>query len=217
MKRCECCSLDINTLSNRCPICSSKLEGTGKDAIIPRTKRSKLPIVMKLILFVSIASCIICSYVNYIINGDFTWSTYVILGVFSNYLILYLIFKSRRDTLKLLIKYGFIVVLLLFIWFYFTKVYLLTNIIIPSFCIFELLLADVVACIIRKNHIRKYLKIIVSNILVSFIPLLLKIFNFTTYDLLIHVSIMVSIINLLGLIIFDFDDLKNELKKIFNY
>lgn len=217
MKKCNCCNVSINTLANSCPICGTKLTGSGIDHIYPKAKRKKLTIIMKFVLFISIALGIIASYIDYIINHSFSFSTYICLGLFSNYLILYLIFKSRRDTLKLLIRYGFIIVLLLFIWFYYTKAYILTNIIIPSVCIFELLLSDIIACFIRSKYIRKYIKIIVTNIILAIIPFILVRTHLTTFNVLAHVSLLISIINVIGLIIFAFDDLRCEIRKFFNY
>lgn len=217
MKKCSCCNLDINTLSNKCPICDCKLSGVENNNIFPKPKRKKLPIIMKLIFFISVALSIVVVYINFLINHQFTWSTYVVLGLISNYLILFCIFKSHQDTLKLLMRYGFLIVFILFAWFYITKAYILTNIIIPSVCIAELLFADLIAGIIRHKYIGKYIKVIISNILLSLVPVILVIFNLITFDLLVHICLLISVLNILGLIIFSFDDLKTELHKYFNY
>ena len=43
------------------------------------------------------------------------------------------------------------------------------------------------------------------------------IFKLTTFNVLVNISYVLSIISFVGLIIFDYDDLKDELSKIFNY
>ena len=69
----------------------------------------------------------------------------------------------------------------------------------------------------RNTYIFRYLKIILVNIVLSLVPLILVLFNLVTYKLLAYISGLVSIIILIGIVIFYFDDLKDELSRIFNY
>jgi hypothetical protein len=105
--------------------------------------------------------------------------------------------------------------LLAFITYFVTKSTIITNYFIPLLCIFELVFYDIVAIILRKNYIRRYMKIIIINILLSLIPFILVKTNLVTNPILAYVTFGIDIVNVMGLFIFDFTDIKNELKMIF--
>ena len=60
-------------------------------------------------------------------------------------------------------------------------------------------------------------KIILLNLILSMIPMGLVYFDLVTKPLLAYICAIVSIITLIGIVIFYFEDLKDELSRIFNY
>jgi hypothetical protein len=114
-------------------------------------------------------------------------------------------------------KYGMVLMTIFFIWYFYTKEPIITNYLIPVLCLIEQGLTIVIAAIMRNTYIFRYLKIILINTLLSLVPILLVMFDLVTYNLLAYISGIISIITLIGLIIFYFEDLKDELSRIFNY
>ena len=182
----------------------------------PDIKRKKNTF-LKVVLLISIIALLITGYIDFEFNGKYTWSRIVLLALISNYITLYYITNSYKDVLLLLCRYGFVVIGTIFVWYYFIRWSFIPNIIIPSLCLVELIFSDVVAFIMKRNHIRKYLSVLLSNIFLSFVPMILVIFNITTIDILAHISILLSIVNLIALILFDYNDVKEEIIMIFNY
>ena len=214
--KCSNCGVTVNTPSKYCPICSNKLKHKGTNTIYPMIKR-KGNVYLKTILLLSLIITLICGYIDYEINKKFTFSAYVGLALLSNYITLFYIFKSYKDLFKLLGRYGTILMIILFIWYMYTGLKTLTNFVIPILCIVELLFADIYLFIVKRRHIKKYLGILVANIVVSFVPLLLIVLKLIDFDYIAHAAMILSIVNILILVIFDFSDLKEELLMFFNY
>ena len=214
--RCNNCGVEVNSRGKRCPLCNNPLEGKVKSYAFPDIKRKKNTF-LKVVLLISLIALLITGYIDFELNNKFTWSRIVLLALISNYITLYYITNSYKDVLLLLCRYGFVVIGIIFIWYYFIRLSFIPNIIIPALCLVELIFSDVVAFIMKRNHIRKYLSVLLSNIFLSFVPMMLVIFNITTIDILAHISILLSIVNLIALILFDYNDLKEEIIMIFNY
>lgn len=214
--KCSNCGVTVNTPSKYCPICSNKLKHKGTNTIYPKIKR-KGNIFLKSILLISLIITLICGYIDYVINNKLTFSSYVGLILLSNYITLFYIFKSYKDLFKLLGRYGTILMLILFIWYMFTGIKFITNFIIPILCIVELLFVDIFLFIIKRKRIRKYLGILIANVIVSFVPILLIVLNMIDFYYLAHIAMILSLVNILILVIFDFSDLKEEILMFFNY
>jgi hypothetical protein len=160
---------------------------------------------------------IINVYLDLQLTNHITWSKYVVFGCAVFYIVVRSIIRSHRNPMSLLTGYAFLLVVLLLIFFWLTKFYVITNFIIPILCLTELIISVFYALVVKNKYIKKYLSVIVTNMLVSFIPFGLMIFKLTTFNVLVNISYVLSIISFVGLIIFDYDDLKDELSKIFNY
>jgi hypothetical protein len=107
--------------------------------------------------------------------------------------------------------------ILLIIWYAATKSKYIVNLVIPGLCILELLFNDIVTFIIKRKHKSKYLGILIANVVVSFVPMILILFKIIDFYYIAHAALLLSIINILILVLFDFSDLKEELMMIFNY
>lgn len=214
--RCNVCDVEVNSRGKRCPICGNELQGKVKDYIYPNIKRKK-NLFLRILSLISIVTIIISGYIDYEFNTKFTWSIYVALGVITNFISINYILKSYKDIFVLLGRYGFIIILLVYIWYLFTGVSALPNYVIPGLCIAELIFSDIVALVFKYKHIKKYVSILITNVLLGLVPVLLLICNISTVEIVAHISILLSIINIIVLIIFDFNDVKDEITMIFNY
>ena len=217
MKKCNSCNIKFNTTEKVCPLCQNKLVGNA-EGVFPINYRFKgNRMLNKVMLFLSLVIYIISSFVDYQLNQTFTWSVIVALALITNFIIVNAILKSYKDTIGMLGKYGMVLMTIFFIWYFYTKEPIITNYLIPVLCLIEQGLTIVIAAIMRNTYIFRYLKIILVNIVLSLVPLILVLFNLVTYKLLAYISGLVSIIILIGIVIFYFDDLKDELSRIFNY
>lgn len=217
MKKCNSCNISFNTSSKLCPLCQNKLIGNAKSVFPINYKYKSSLLINKLIIFLSLTAFIICAFINYQLSKSLTWSIIVLLGLITNYTVIRLILRSYKDTLGLLGRYGVVLMIILFIWYFYTKNTIITNYIIPIVCLFELGFTAVISIILRNTYIIKYFKIILLNVFISIIPAILVIFDLVTYSLIANISAIISLIILIGLVIFYFEDLKDELHRIFNF
>ena len=216
MKTCNNCNINIDTPAIKCPICGSILVGKDTNTTYPKVKK-KYTTFNRVLLFILSVVMIINVYLDLQLMNHITWSKYVIFGCIAFYLMVRSIIRSHRNPMSLLTGYALLLVILLLVFFWLTKFYVITDFIIPILCLFELVISVFYALVIKNKYIKKYLSVIVTNMLVSFIPFGLMIFKLTTFNVLVNISYVLSIISFVGLIIFDYDDLKDELSKIFNY
>ena len=217
MKKCNSCNIKFNTTEKISPLCQNKLVGDAEGVFPINYKYKGTLLINKILLFLSISIFIICAFIDQQLNAQLTWSVAVGLAIITNFIIVNSILRSYKDTIGMLGKYGLVLMLILFIWYFYTNNTIITNYLIPILCLIEQGLAIIIGAIMRNTYIFRYLKIILINTLLSLVPILLVMFDLVTYNLLAYISGIISIITLIGLIIFYFEDLKDELSRIFNY
>ena len=217
MKKCESCNIKFNTSSKLCPLCQNKLIGNMSSSIYPKNvRRNTYSLILKIVIFVSLVSAIISTFIELYIFNDINYNVYVYLGLVTNYSIIYFIMRNSKNVFKMFFKYGVLLIFLTFIWYYFTRVKFIVNYIIPSIGLLELIFSLMVSLIIRKNYFIKYSNLILINICILIIPIILVMFNIPTNNLMSYICFIVALITIIGLIIFCYDDIKEEVLKIFN-
>ncbi|MDO4996010.1 MAG: DUF6320 domain-containing protein [Bacilli bacterium] len=217
MKKCSKCNISFNIDDMHCPLCGNKLSGTCEDIIFPKDNyyitRSLL---LKSILTVSILIFVISLITEkYFLN---TMSISFLVGGFliANYILIYYVLKNFDNILELIGKNGILINVLLIILFLYTGNKLITNYVIPLVCIFELIFNLIAFLILKKKYIFNYLKVFLLNIILLFIPIVLNLLRWCTNNYFSYLCLVFGIVSLGAIIIFYFDELREELKKIFN-
>ena len=210
MKECNNCHIKLNTNYEYCPFCQDKLEGESF-SYYPKYKKRKRSKTLKFIAFISILAAIITVFIDYQINSYLTWSIYCLLGLLSNYLIIYYIFNSQNDIHNSIVGYGLVLILIAIIWYYKTETKYITDIIIPILSILIMLYTSFISFFTKVKPF-SFLSI---NMLVVIEPILLVLRHYTTNNLLCYLSILIFIIIMIRLYFFHHDELKEELIKIF--
>lgn len=217
MKNCTNCNIKFNTEDKYCPLCQNKLQGKNEHKIFPPNIRLKTnTLLLKLLIYMSLVICIISGFIEIYITSHIYYSFFVMGLLLTNYIMVYFTLKNKKNCLDLFGKYGLILIIIAFIWYLFTKKTFITNYIIPLFSIIELIFNLVSFIILKKLYIVNYLKYILLNIILLILPAILIIFKCTSYNLPSYICVLLALIVLLGLIVFFFDEIKTELKKIFN-
>lgn len=216
MKYCSNCKIKINTRESICPLCQNKLTGTC-ESIYPELISKKKNIATKLVSFIALASLFISLYIDLLINHKITWSLFIILSIITSYSIFYYLMHSyHKEFYKLFNTLLIVILLLLFLWYFFTGLSFITDFIIPILCIIILAFTSIYGILLKDNFIKRYMHIILLNFLISLIPIILSIFNMLTIKWPCYILYGISIIDVIGLIVFDYSDIKDELIKIFN-
>ena len=217
MKRCPSCNIKFNTYQSLCPLCQNKLKGNSKDCIFPKNNNKKRNnLFLKLLIFISIISCIIVSSIEYITSKHIKYSLYVYISLITNYCITYFIIKNHKNILKMFLKYGLILNILILVWYSITKTTIITNYIIPSICLFELVFNFIICLVLKEKFFINYFNLLIINIILLILPIILVLLNQTTNNIMSYICLISAIISIVALIIFFYDNIKEEIKKIFN-
>ena len=217
MKKCNSCNIEFNINDKYCPLCQNILVGKSDDVLFPKNIRYKTnSLILKILLFVSLVILLVFGFIEIMITDSIHISLYVGLGLVTNYVVVRFILKNYQNIYRMFGKYGFIVIFLLLLWYILTISKIITNYIIPSVCIFELLFNIVVGIILRKNYLIKYSGQILMNIFLLLIPIILVALKLTSNNIMSYICLLCSVISIIGLFIFFFEDIKEEFKKIFN-
>ena len=217
MKKCNSCNIDFITSSNLCPICRNNLYGDNEISTFPTNiLYNTSNLILKIVLFISISILIIYGFIEINIFKEFKYINLVFLGLLTNYTITYFILKNSKNILKMFFKYGIVLMFLTIIWYIFTKKSYIPNYIIPGISLLEIVSNFIINLIFRKNYFIRYSNLLLTNIILLIMPALFILLNITTNNLMSYICLIIALITILGLIIFCFDDLIDELKKIFN-
>ena len=87
MRKCPECGVTISQPDTRCPLCGAELiregEKDGEERIYPNftpsgKRPSSFPFLARIFAFISLVGILICSLINLLVSGRFTWSLYII-------------------------------------------------------------------------------------------------------------------------------------------
>lgn len=216
MSKCLKCDVNVNSVTNRCPLCDSIIDDTN-DNIYPRKiKGLKYRFVRKISLFITLMCSLCILLLNYYLTPDYRWSLFVVVQLFIFYILFFKILDGKNRVLRMLFAFNILVCFISIFWDIYTgfKGWSL-NYVFPSLCItygiFVLLLRFINYFAFRQNNSYIYF-----NICLGFVPLLLLYLDIVKVDILADLSVVISFINLIILIIFDWSDLKNFIAKKFH-
>lgn len=217
MKKCNSCNIEFNTSSKYCPLCQNILLGESKDLMFPKNIRYRTnTLILKILLFASIVILLTLGFIELMLSKTINITWYIGMGLLTNYIVIYFILKNHQNIFRLLSKYGFLLIFLLIIWYIFIDSKVITNYIIPSVCIYELLFNFIIGIILRKNYLVKYSDQILMNIFLLLLPMILVLLRQTSNNVMSYICCLLSIISLVGLFIFFFDSIREEFRKMFN-
>jgi len=217
MKKCNSCKIEFNTSENLCPLCQNQLMGNCENDVFPKNVRfSTNSLILKLLLFCSIVVALIVGFIEVYNTHALKYTLYTSLGLITNFCVIYFILKNYQNVLKMFGKYGFILIVLILIWYFVTKNTIIMDYIVTSICLLELLFNFVTGLVLKRSYLVKYSSIIVMNIFLLILPSIFVLFGFITNPIMAYICLVFALITIAGLFIFCFDDIKEELSKIFN-
>lgn len=213
MVRCNKCDVEVNTLSEHCPLCNGIIPKNEYN-IYPYTKKIITSNVLrKILLFIVILTSSVVSLINYSVTPNVRWAGFVIAGLISFFLIFDGIMRGRKKVLKLMFYMCFILILITLFWDYYTgyRGWSL-NYVFPSllicYGIFLIVLRFVSYFAFRQNSTIIYL-----HVMLEFVPFILLQREIIVFKPLSVICACLGILNLLVLVLFDYSRLKLDLEK----
>ncbi len=215
MKHCSKCNVDLDIISNKCPLCNSEIdnvkEATSSYPTINMVVSKSL--FRKILFFIACVISVAVLILNYALTPNIKWSLFVILQVLASFYVFYNILSGRRKVIKLLLTLNILVSILSIFWDIYTGFHgWSVNYVIPALCIsygvFMLILRLVRYYAFKENSSYIYL-----NICLEFLPIILVYTGYATPNVLIYLSMIFGIINLLMLLAFDGSTFKDDIVK----
>ncbi len=210
--------MSIKGNRNKCPLCGNILPGDD-DADVQVEIYPEIPpayerhLAMRIMVFISIVT-IVASFVVYkILPSEVNWPMFVVLGLISMWLSLIVVKRKRHNITKNIMWQVILVSLLSVIWDWRTgsRGWSL-DYVIPILCVAAMFVMYVTAKVM-KLRIRDYIAYFLLDGLFGIIPIMFIIFDLVNVWYPSAVCVGMSIIFLSAILIFQGENIKNELDK----
>lgn len=208
---CKKCNVEVDTIGSTCPLCHSEIDKNDNPTYPVIKTKSVWNFIKRLLLSVVIFTSALVILLNRTLTPNVGWSSFVIAGLLSMYLIFLGIMKGRKRILSMMFYMCF---LLIFITIGWDKLigfkgwsvnYCLPSLAI-SYGIFLIILRFVSHFAFEDNSVYIFL-----HVLLEFIPLVLYYEEIVTFKPLAVISAAFGLVNLTILLVFDFSHFKKDL------
>ena len=214
MKQCKKCHVKVKTDENICPLCQNKLVGKDEKNVFPYipTIKKRFSIFFKVLLLVSIVVSLICIAIDYVLN-KYHFSILVIFGFVCLFIILKTTLTKRDSIYKTILWQLVILAILLICWDYFTgwHSWSLTYA-IPILSIVGSVSIAILS-IVLHDYLDEELFYFICIALIGIIPLIFVFTDIITNKLPSIICAFLNIICFLGLLIFKYKEVLEELKR----
>lgn len=220
MRYCEKCKVNVTGSTPICPLCQRRLPpADGQEyetfPVIPSMFNKHL-LFFKLLIFASVAACVICVGINMLIPSGIFWSAFVVIGVICAWIDGVFAFKKLHNVPKNIIYQVIILSLISLIWDKITGWHNWSlNYVIPFLCVGAIVTMAVLAWLL-KLKLNDFTFYILLYAVFGILPILFLIFDVVTVLYPSLISIGLSIISLVGLLLFKGDYIWTELKNRFH-
>jgi len=222
MTRCNSCKVNVYSQHRECPLC-------GKLLSVPMQSETSYPqyeksydkdgfTVKRLFLYITIVACALSVFINaFTLDQALTfWSAIVIVSSISLWLIIYTYYKKSYSAgKKMLYIYAIISALLVALDIYSGFYKWSTTYVLPFLTVAVAFIFTAMA-VENKNNYKEYLGFLIVIFFVSFVPIIIFVFSFTTQAWTSFVAILYCLLAIIGLFIFSGSKFKQELKKRFH-
>ncbi|MEG2564578.1 MAG: DUF6320 domain-containing protein, partial [Bacilli bacterium] len=214
---CEYCHVTVTDNLQKCPLCQNKLTKQKK---IQTSSFPQIPTILKQynllfksLSFLSVITCLISLFINYIVSPKLWWSIFVILGVISAWITVITTIKKRHNLSHSVFYQTITIIGLTITWDILTGWH--------SWSIDYILPIITIIAIVTSTTINKVMKLKPENTLIYFMlicllgitSLILLLFNCLTTNYPSIICTIVTTIAISALVIFEGKTLLEELKK----
>ncbi len=219
MKHCKNCKVDVETTADYCPLCFGELEGEcDVDKFKARTINEKsgkrMAFAIKLFGFMSICIAIICMFVNIVVNPDVHWAMIVILSLLYVWILVAHTILSKRSFFEKILFQLVMIFAILFACERISSVspHWMLSYVCPSIAITTILILNMFSMIGGKRYVSIITCIVFYVIFLVAGSIILGL-NQTDCSVLYLITIVYSLVSILGSFIFGYSLIANEFKK----
>lgn len=216
MNNCKHCNVNIKGNHIVCPLCASILDDKGdSEDVFPHipTIYQEFNLFIRILILVSIVAVVASFAINMIFTKESRWSILVAAGVLCMWISLFFIIRKKNNIPKTILWQVGIFGILSFVWDK-SMGWLGWSIdyVIPSVCVLAMIVMAVGAKILKIGT-RDLIIYIFIDALFGFIPVIFIVFGWLNVTFPSVICVAASVISLSILILFQGDNMKNELDK----
>jgi len=216
MIKCIHCNVAIKGDHLVCPLCAGILEDKGKEEdVFPHipTIYQEFNLFIRILILVSIVAVVISFAINMIFTKESRWAFLVAAGVICMWISLFFIIRKKSNIPKTILWQVGIISILSVIWdLSMGWIGWSIDYVIPSVCVLAMIVMAVGAKIL-KIGVRDLIIYIFIDAIFGFIPLIFILFGWLSVTFPTVICVAASIISLSILILFQGDNMKQELDK----
>lgn len=216
MQYCEHCKVHIRSNRKYCPLCQNTLSGTGSEQeeifpVIPVTYQNNL--ILRIMIFISVSIVVISIAINTMFPVNVNWSMFIIAGILCMWISLAMVIRKRYNIPKSIMWQVAVISILAVIWDMgigwrgWSLDY-----VIPIACVVTMIVMYVTAKIMRLG-VRDFIIYLLLDGLFGIIPVLFLVFNALNVMYPSIICVTVSILSLSAIILFEGENIKEELDK----
>ena len=162
MKYCNRCKVNVAGSREKCPLCQNELAIINDYGMIDkfpkiRKKKSMIDWIWRIFLMLSIFSIFVCFILNYQFPEQGLWCRFVLGGVFTSWILLFVLMKKYKNVLKCLFYETIVVGCFVVLWDYYTGMHGWSlDFALPSLFILVIVAMGILAKVLRigaEEHI----------------------------------------------------------------
>jgi hypothetical protein len=215
MKHCTKCKVNVRGNEAICPLCQNRLAGTAQDEIYPEvpTIYKQFNRFFKMLILYTIVGVVSCVSVNIILPQSGYWSIFVFLGAFCFWITLAYAVRKRDNIAKDIVVWVFIISILSVVWDWSTgwRGWSL-NYAFPIACSIAMVSLAVIARVMKLQR-EDFLVDLIVDILFGAIPAILFLTGLISIIIPSVVCTGLSIVSISALILFEGDNIRDEIEK----
>lgn len=224
MKYCDKCKVRVLGSQVQCPLCQMNLSvnenfSCKSEEVFPYipTIHKEHHIVFKVMTFISVALIVLSVALNLIICKGHWWSVFVIAGVGCFWLTFYVAFAKRKNIPKNVLYQVLLISLIVVLWDYMTGWRgWSVDFVIPLLCFSDLLVLYILSKILYSD-VDDYMIYMLIGGVFGIVPILFYVFGWLNYVLPSIVCVTSSILFFAGVVIFQGEKIKEELRRRLHY
>jgi len=218
MKYCGKCKVNVGGNREKCPLCQNELvnfDDSGKIERFPviNKKVSKIDIVWRIFLMVSIFAIIVCFIVNYQVPSHGFWCRFVVAGVLTSWILLFVVMKKYKNILKCLFYETIIVSGFVVFWDYYTGMNGWSlDFVIPILFMMVIITMGILAKVLKIGP-EEHVVYLLSLSTFSIVPAVLWLNNVIKFELPSLICIGMSVVLIFMLILFEGKKMVDEFSR----
>jgi len=216
MQYCEHCKVHIRGNRKQCPLCQNALfvSDSNQEEIFPTIPEAyQNNLILRIMIFISVSIVVISIAINVMFPVHVNWSMFIISGILCMWISLAMVIRKRHNIPKSITWQIAVISILAIIWDWrigwrgWSLDY-----VIPIACVVAMIVMYVTAKIMHLGA-RDFMIYLLMDGLFGIIPIVFLVFNALNVLYPTIICVTVSILSLAAIVLFEGENIKEELDK----